>query len=77
MFYALSMAITGLMKTLLWGYAVYDHRLISPYLSPRRIRRLTRRAMIPPLVFLLSIGLAMVNLKLAKLSWGAIALMLF
>jgi uncharacterized membrane protein len=75
-FYALSMAATGLMKTLLWCYAVRDYRLISQYLSPRRVRRLTRRVLIPPLVFFVSIGIAAFNPLLAKLSWGAIALIL-
>lgn len=75
-FYALSMAATGLMKTLLWGYAVHNHRLISRHLSTRRVRRLTRRALVPPLVFTLSAGIAAFNSELAKLSWGAIALVL-
>ncbi|PSN17887.1 DUF1211 domain-containing protein [filamentous cyanobacterium CCP5] len=73
-FYALCMAFTGFMKTLLWHYAAQNLRLVHRRLSIQRIRRLTRRAMIPPLVFVNSIVIAMFNPMLAKLSWGAIAL---
>ncbi|MGB3496265.1 MAG: TMEM175 family protein [Elainellaceae cyanobacterium] len=73
-FYALCMALTGLMKTLLWYYASNNFRLIHRRLSMQRVRRLTRRAMIPPVVFSSSIAIATVNPDLAKLSWGAIAL---
>jgi uncharacterized membrane protein len=76
-FYALCMATTGLMKTLLWHYAAHNHRLIPRHLSSLRVRRLTRRALIPPLVFAVSAGVAMFNSNWAKLSWSAIALMLF
>ncbi len=73
-FYALCMAITGLMKTLLWVYATHRARLVSRHLSARRVRRLTRRALVPPLVFAGSIGLAAINPEVAKLSWCAILL---
>lgn len=73
-FYALCMAVTGLMKTLLWQYAAHDFRLIHRRLSQQRIRRLTRRALIPPVVFTGSIAIASFNTELAKMSWGAIAL---
>lgn len=75
-FYALCMATTGLMKTLLWHYASRDFRLVHRRLSLQRIRRLTWRAVIPPLVFTCSIGIATISPNLAKLSWGAIALVL-
>lgn len=73
-FYALCMAFTGFMKTLLWHYAAQDLRLVHRRLSPQRLRRLTRRAMIPPLVFVGSVMIAVFNPMLAKLSWGAITL---
>lgn len=73
-FYALCMAATGVMKTLLWHYAACNFRLIHHRLAPQRIRRLTRRAMIPPLVFSISIVIAAFSPTLAKLSWSAIAL---
>ncbi|HEY9877049.1 MAG TPA: TMEM175 family protein [Leptolyngbyaceae cyanobacterium] len=67
-FYALCMATTGFLKTLLWYYASHQFRLVSRFTSPQRIQRLTWRAMIPPVVFTLSIGLALLNVDLAKLS---------
>ncbi|WP_017301834.1 TMEM175 family protein [Nodosilinea nodulosa] len=73
-FYALCMAATGLMKTLLWHYAAHNSRLISSRLSAQRVRRLTRQAAIPPLVFLASIAITLFNPMLAKLSWASIAL---
>ncbi|MFE4106063.1 TMEM175 family protein [Almyronema epifaneia] len=76
-FYALCMMLTGLMKTWLWHYATQNFRLVHRRLSVQRIRLLTQRALIPPLVFAASIGLAMLSPALAKLSWGAIALVFF
>ncbi|HIK45690.1 MAG TPA: DUF1211 domain-containing protein [Leptolyngbyaceae cyanobacterium M65_K2018_010] len=76
-FYAFSMAVTGLLKTLLWHYAAHNYRLIPRHLSSLRVQRLTRRALIPPLVFLASIPIAAFNSQLAKLSWGAIAALIF
>lgn len=76
-FYALCMIFTGLLKTLLWHYAARNFRLIHRRLSLQRVRRLTRKAAIPPLVFFLSIMLAVYSPNLAKLSWGAIALAFF
>jgi uncharacterized membrane protein len=75
-FYASCMVVTGLMKTLLWQYAAHDFRLIHRRLSRQRIRRLTRKAMIPPAVFAGSIAIATFDSDLAKMSWGAIALAL-
>ncbi len=70
-FYALCMATTGFMQTLLWHYARHHH-LIPRHLSAQRVQRLTRRALIPPLVFGASIVIAAFNSQLAKLSWGTI-----
>lgn len=74
MFYAGSMAMTGLMNTWIWKYASYRHRLVDGDLTPQRIRTLTRRALIPPLVFSISIGIALFSPTMAAASWGAIAL---
>ena len=73
-FYAGSMAMTGLINMWIWKYASYRHRLIDGDLTPQRIRTLTRRALIPPLVFSASIGIALFNPTIAEASWGAIAL---
>ncbi|HEY9736049.1 MAG TPA: TMEM175 family protein [Trichocoleus sp.] len=71
-FYALCMAVTGYLKTGLWLYATHHHRLISRYLTCDRIRRLTWRVLIPPLVFTASAGIAFFDITLARLAWGAV-----
>jgi uncharacterized membrane protein len=76
-FYATCMTLTGVMKTGLWCYAAHHHRLIFHRLSRQRIRRLLCSTAIPPIVFLISIGIAFGNPLLAKTSWVAISLILF
>jgi uncharacterized membrane protein len=75
-FYASSMAITGLMKSFVWWYAASQHRLIDRNLPSRSIRLLTYTALVPPFIFLVSIAIAFFNLSLAKLSWISILLIL-
>lgn len=72
-FYAACIALTGLLKAVLWHYAAHRHRLIHRYLSRRRIQRLTWQALIPPIVFGASIGIALVSPALAELSWFSTA----
>ncbi len=73
-FYAGFMAMTGYFKTLLWHYASHRGRLVHRCLSRRRQLLLLQRALIPPIVFTLSIGLAILSPAIAKLSWMAIML---
>jgi uncharacterized membrane protein len=75
-FYASSMAITGLMKSLIWWYAASQHRLIDRNLSSHSIRLLTCSALVPPFIFLVSIAIAFFNPSFAKLSWISIVLIL-
>ena len=83
-FYALILALTGLMTFLLWWYACSAYRLIDAYLQKRVIRYYEIRFLIPPVFFLLSIGLAFVNNflpaisgpNLAEYSWVLIAVAL-
>ena len=72
-FYAFAMMIVGLLSAAIWIYASRDNRLIDPAFPPQRTRRETLRALIPPAIFLLSIGLAFINDDLAKYSWLLIA----
>lgn len=73
-FYAACMAITGYLKTVLWCYAVHGGNLVPSSLSHQRQKQLFYRALIPPVVFTLSIVLAPLNPTFAKLSWTAIGL---
>jgi len=72
-FYALTMAVTGLLSTGIWVYAAHNHRLIDPDLPAHTIRRDTLRQLAVPAVFLLSVGLAFINYDLAKYSWILVA----
>ena len=53
--YATMMATTGFVLSLIWSYASSNHRLIDEGLSNLRIRRLSTRTYITPIVFLVSI----------------------
>jgi uncharacterized membrane protein len=83
-FYALSLALTGVMTFLLWWYASRAYRLIDAHLEKNIIRYYEIRFLIPPAIFLLSIGLAFVNIllpaisgpNLAEYSWVLIAVAL-
>jgi uncharacterized membrane protein len=67
--YAISVAAIGLAKVGLWWYASRRYRLIDRALEPGAIRAEARRGLIAPVVFLLSIGLALFDPQLAMYSW--------
>jgi uncharacterized membrane protein len=83
-FYALCLALTGVITFLLWWYASRAYRLIDAHLEKSIIRYYDIRFLIPPAIFLLSIGLAFVNIflpaisgpNLAEYSWLLIAVAL-
>jgi uncharacterized membrane protein len=54
--YALGQALTGLMLLVLWLYAARKHRLIDQTLSTAQSISLAKRALLPPLIFLFSLG---------------------
>jgi len=74
-FYALIIALTGLLSASLWWYAAYHDHLIDPHLDPQRRRRQAWGPLLIPAVFLLSIGLAFINDDLAKFSWALTAVL--
>jgi uncharacterized membrane protein len=67
--YALDQTAAGTFLTLTWFYASKNHRLIDSHMSQRAIRYSTIRCMTPPLFFLASIGIAMVNPVVATYFW--------
>jgi uncharacterized membrane protein len=71
--YAASVAGLGLVRWAMWIYAARHHRLVDADLDPKFISRLMRRALIVPVVFILSIGIAAFNPALAMYSWWLIA----
>jgi uncharacterized membrane protein len=59
--YAGCLALMGFIRAWLWWYASRNYRLIDKELDSRKIARLNRRGLIVPLIFLLSIVVAMFN----------------
>ncbi len=84
-FYAICMTVTGLLSFSLWWYATARHRLVDATLDPRIIVFRGFMALVAPTIFLLSIGLAFINIfapalpgpKLAEYSWYLIAIIMF
>jgi uncharacterized membrane protein len=74
--YAGTLATTGVVLLALWIYVTAGHRLVIPDLDRRLIEHHTWRAVITPLVFLVSIGIARFNPTAAELSWLAIAVLM-
>jgi uncharacterized membrane protein len=68
-FHASVLAVTGLVETSLWVYVSRGHRLVTAEMSAREIRMATMRRLVAPVVFLLSIPLALVNPYLPTILW--------
>ena len=68
MFYAGVLALTGLSLAVLWAYASRQD-LLEAGLESRTVLLQGARFLVSPLVFVLSIGVAMVDPTLAILSW--------
>lgn len=71
-FYALVMALGGLVLALLWLHAASNHRLIVPHLSKQQQRRELSGILAMIAIFLLSIGLAFIAEDLVRLCWTLI-----
>jgi hypothetical protein len=62
---------------LLWWYATSNHRLVNKQLEPALIRHHMQRALIAPLIFVLSIGISFLHPFLAEVSWLVIFVAIF
>lgn len=67
--YAGFLVVTGLLSTLLWVYPAQVAHLVSPGVSPAIARYVTMRALVIPIVFGLSIPVALVSPPLAWAVW--------
>ena len=77
-FYASSMAVTGLVLAALWFYAVKDYRLVAADLDPALVHHYSLHAVLLPLVFLVSIGLSLLlGPTAANLFWILIVVAYF
>jgi len=68
MFYAAVLALTGLSLTVLWAYASRQD-LIETGLTSRAVLLQGARFLVSPLVFVLSIGVAVFDPQVAILTW--------
>jgi uncharacterized membrane protein len=73
-FYALTMAIAGLLLAVNWWYASQSNRLIDPDLDNRIRKRQFIAPLITTAVFLFSITLAFLSADLSRISWLLILL---
>ncbi|MEZ4617466.1 MAG: TMEM175 family protein [Caldilineaceae bacterium] len=69
-FYAGTMAAVGIALAAIWWYSRVGGRLVTTPLSPHAFRSGLIRVLLPPLIFMLSIGLALWNEDAAQLSWA-------
>lgn len=68
-FYALTMVLAGFWMAALWSYASRNNRLTDPHLDAPTRRRELARPLTTSLLFLVSIGIALINGDVARLSW--------
>jgi uncharacterized membrane protein len=75
--YAGNLALTGIMQVVIWRYSTGRRRLVETELSEAQYRHLARittvRMLVPPVVFLLSIGVSCYSARWASYSWILIA----
>ncbi len=68
-FYAASAAVSGLLLVWLWRYAARGGRLVNKDLSPRLSAFFFLWTLLPPLIFILSIGISFASVYAAQFSW--------
>lgn len=71
-FYALVIALAGILSTILWWYASHQKRLVDPQMDDQQRRGEIWGSLIISGVFLLSIALAFADSTAAKLSWALV-----
>lgn len=68
-FYSLSLAIVGYLLAGIWWYASSHNRLVDKNLSQRHIHYYMIRYLIAPIVFTLSVPLALIDPVISQFSW--------
>jgi uncharacterized membrane protein len=68
-FYAIVMALGGLVLAILWLHAAYHHNLIDPRLNKRRRWREAAGSLAIAAIFFLSIGIAFLDEGLVRICW--------
>ena len=72
--YGLTLMATGLTLYLLWWYATFRRRLVSPDLDPAFVRMVSRRTLAGPLLYVLAILLSLVSARITLLVYALIPL---
>lgn len=73
--YASAITLTGLAMYANWWYASSGRRLVRSDLNLTEMRNFSLRTLTVPLIFVLSVGVAMLGLpKLAQILWGVAAI---
>jgi len=68
-FYAISIAFTGLLLAFLWIYASRGHRLIDENMNSHLISYFTWRSLSPAVIFVLSIPISFISPYLSMVFW--------
>jgi uncharacterized membrane protein len=68
-FYALVMALAGLFLAILWMHAVRNHKLMDIHLSKQQRWREAAGPLAIAVIFLLSVGIAYMDLSLVRIFW--------
>jgi uncharacterized membrane protein len=76
-FYALTIAITGLISAVMWLYASSGGRLLSYELGRRSFRISLLRAFLPPSLYFLSAAVAFWDPQVVRVLWDIIAIFVF
>ena len=68
-FYAVVLTVSGLLLTALWVHISHNHRLLAKAVPAPFIRANTERYLIMPMVFIASMGVALVSIPAAEVMW--------
>ena len=69
--------MVGLLSALLYYYAFHNNRLTDPPVDDKTIQHRQWQSLLTPGVFLLSVGIAFLNVDLAKYSWTVLTLLAY
>jgi len=72
--YSGTFLLTTILFNVLWGYAVGHQHLLRPGLDTQLIRKLTKRYLIAPLLYLFSLPLTLVNVEACLVLYILVAL---
>ena len=73
-FYATILILAGLTLDGIWWYATHHHRLVDEAVSKEMIRKVHRKVLLAPVLYLLAIPLSLLSIFAAKIIFGVVAL---